>query len=64
MPDKDFAYIESLITDQGNGSSWCSHCDYDLTDFIHKLVMPKECPGCKKKLVFGGTFIPTGGSDF
>ena len=30
------AYIESIVTDQGNGGSYCSNCDQDLTNLCRE----------------------------
>ena len=66
MPDQDkrdeFAKIESIVTDQGNGSSYCSACKASID--IQKISPDPRCPNCCRKLIFGGIFISPGGSDF
>ncbi len=63
--ENDVAYIDSIVPDQGNGGSFCSNCDYDLSKFVcTKLTMPEKCPGCGKELVWGGIYAGAGGSDF
>lgn len=53
---------EHLVTDQGNGMSYCSNCQYNLgTD---PSIVYKECPGCEYKLIEGKLYLPQGGSDF
>jgi hypothetical protein len=60
MPLKNkIATIEVIITDQGNGSSYCSNCNNDLAENT-----PKTCPFCGYKLIKGSIFINQGGSDF
>lgn len=53
---------EHITTDQGNGNSYCSNCEYDLGS--DPRVKYEECPKCKYKLVEGSVFINKGGSDF
>ncbi|OGZ08640.1 MAG: hypothetical protein A2942_02500 [Candidatus Lloydbacteria bacterium RIFCSPLOWO2_01_FULL_50_20] len=56
------AFIESVVTDQGNGGSYCSHCRHNID--IQKIGELDHCPGCKRKLIWGETSINRGGSDF
>jgi len=58
----EFATIESIVTDQGNGSSYCSACKAPID--ILKISPDPRCPNCYRKLTFGGIFISPGGSDF
>jgi|SRR3989338_8366896 len=57
------AQIESIVTDQGNGGSFCGACGFHLvTEKIHEL---EHCPKCKRTLVAGGPTTSTlSGSDF
>lgn len=55
---KDFAYSLGVVLDQGNGYSYCSNCHFTLD------LEDKTCPHCKLPLVYGETYIPSGGSDF
>lgn len=72
MSDKnysdEFALIESIVTDQGNGSSSCSKCNANIDIFnIEKLKDSSgewRCPNCKRILSFGDVWINRGGSDF
>ena len=36
--ESKIAYIESIITDQGNGGSYCSNCKVDLTTLCREQV--------------------------
>lgn len=56
------ATIESVVTDQGNGSSWCSRCKGKI-DF-QKLGLVWFCPTCHATLTLGETGGDYGGSDF
>jgi len=60
--EKKIAFREHLVTDMGNGGSYCSHCDYNLGP--NPLIDYKECPGCGYTLIPGGIHINQGGSDF
>lgn len=63
MPDdKRSGTIESIVTDQGNGSSYCSVCQRFI-DIQRVDRLPYPCPGCGALLEFGGTYINGGGSD-
>lgn len=65
-PD-EFVRIESIVTDQGNGSSYCSACETSFDIFnLHKREgeFYPRCPGCERQLSFGGIFTSPGGSDF
>jgi hypothetical protein len=63
MPDeKRTGTIESIVTDQGNGSSYCSLCGRDI-DIFADQPYPVVCPGCGAELYFGSTYINGGGSD-
>jgi hypothetical protein len=53
---------EHVVTDQGNGGSYCDHCNYDLgSDAMRDY---DSCPGCGYKLIEGSIWISPGGSDF
>ena len=54
------ARIDSIITDQGNGGSYCSECGIAIS----LDPVPKTCPGCGLPLIFGDVYINQGGSDF
>lgn len=62
--------IESIVTDMGNGDSFCNNCQEKLTRIIDEWTSNLKakdryiCPKCKYKLYRGGTFISPGGSDF
>jgi len=61
LEDK-IATREHIVSDQGNGASYCSNCDYNFgSDFSKKYEV---CPGCDYKLVPGKIHINRGGSDF
>lgn len=63
MVEKDYAIVEHVVTDQGNGGAYCGKCGEWLTSNPFKI--PDQCPRCKRKLVnSGSTWINTGGSDF
>lgn len=53
---------EHIVTDQGNGGSYCDHCNYDLGP--DPSVEYERCPKCNYRLVEGSIFINSGGSDF
>ena len=53
---------EHIVTDQGNGSSYCSNCQYGLGSNPSKEY--EKCPGCDYKFIEGGLYINQGGSDF
>ena len=38
---ENVAYIESMVTDQGNGWSYCSNCNFDLTDYTAKQTQKR-----------------------
>jgi hypothetical protein len=57
---KPVAYIESYVHDQGGGNSWCSNCQ----TAIKLSDIPKHCPNCGRKLIFGKASLNQGGSDF
>ena len=57
------AFREHLITDQGNGGSYCTNCKCDLGSDPCKNY--DTCPGCGYKLVNGEIHpYSFGGSDF
>ncbi|MDO8520671.1 MAG: hypothetical protein Q7S52_00990 [bacterium] len=56
------ALIESIVTDQGNGGSYCSGCRQPLD--IKKVHELDNCPGCKRILIMGEMHTTQGGSDF
>ena len=57
------AFREHIVTDQGNGGSSCSNCNYDLGSDPSKNY--DTCPKCGYRLMNGGIFFPNlGGSDF
>jgi len=71
------AIISVLITDQGNGGTYCGHCNYDLDPYLSKrlnerLANPdkepahQQCPKCTYLLKDdpSGPYINSGGSDF
>ena len=68
MNKDDVATIESIVTDQGNGSSWCSACnaniDLDKMYRTHAVKDPWRCPNCDRLLTFGSVGGDFGGSDF
>jgi len=53
---------EHVVTDQGNGGSYCSNCNYYLGSDPSKEF--KTCPECNYKLIEGNIYINRGGSDF
>jgi hypothetical protein len=66
------ATIESIVTDQGNGGSYCSNCNYNLTEYVDQVYLKRgpedarsdpACPGCTYSLTFGSMYINWGGSD-
>lgn len=59
--EEKVATREHIIHDQG-GSSYCSHCDYNLGP--DPLKEYKICPGCNYTLTEGKIDILPGGSDF
>jgi hypothetical protein len=66
---REEVYYESIVTDMGNGASYCAACNYEFD--IHYLSKDCEakgkkltCPGCGKRLISGGIYINRGGSDF
>jgi len=52
----------------GNGSSWCSNCNCDLTAYLSTHISPAEslsCPTCQKQLRYGKIEpYQFGGSDY
>ena len=60
--EKRVALRNHVVNDQGNGSSYCSHCNSDLGSNPSKQY--DSCPGCGYKLVEGDLSIEQGGSDF
>lgn len=61
--EEKIATREHVVTDQGNGGSYCSHCQYDLGN--DPGIKYDKCPGCDYRLI-EGTCKPYefGGSDF
>lgn len=69
LPDEKFetelmqpALFESVVTDQGNGGSYCDGCKHTI-DFT-AITALGYCPHCERPLVWGEMHIPQGGSDF
>lgn len=69
LPDEKFekelakpALFESVVTDQGNGGSYCGGCKHTL-DFT-AITELGYCPHCERPLVWGEVSINRGGSDF
>ncbi|MBU2576356.1 MAG: hypothetical protein KKF50_01405 [Nanoarchaeota archaeon] len=60
--EKKVATREHIVTDQGNGGSFCSHCNYNLGSDPSRHY--RKCPGCDYRLIEGGVYIGQGGSDF
>ena len=58
------AIIEVLITDMGNGASYCSHCEHCLDGGDPFVVIPPCCPRCGEEFTDRRTYTNTGGSDF
>ena len=58
------AFVEHIVTDQGNGSSYCGNCGTYLGS--NPLMVYKACFKCDYVLVDGEghTFVSSGGSDF
>ena len=58
------AFVEHIVTDQGNGSAYCGNCDTYLGS--NPLQLPKTCFKCGYALVEGEghVFVNRGGSDF
>lgn len=67
-PDDKIAYREHIVTDQGNGGAYCSNCHTDLTARhpLYKIpnLQNNHCTGCGYKIIEGGLYIQSGGSDF
>lgn len=64
VPDEhsgETATIDSIVTDQGNGGSYCSGCDAPID--LDKDDLEK-CKHCGRKLVWGEVSVNEGGSDF
>jgi len=60
---ENIAFREHIVTDQGNGGSSCSHCNYDLGS--NPLKNYDICPGCGYKLINRPIHpYSFGGSDF
>jgi len=53
---------EHVVSDQGNGRSYCGHCEKDLGS--DPTVHFDRCPGCNYLLIEGDVTIQRGGSDF
>ena len=63
MPDDTkHGTIESLVTDQGNGASYCSVC-LRFIDIRRVDRLPYPCPECGAELYFGSVYSGGGGSD-
>lgn len=63
--DTKTAKIEVLVTDQGNGASFCSACGTHLDGGDATRALPTTCPGCNARLtVQEEPFISAGGCDF
>jgi len=60
--EEKVATREHIVTDQGNGGSYCSNCEYNLGPDPAKEY--EKCPECNYKLVEGGIWVSPGGSDF
>jgi len=60
--EEKVAYRNHVVTDMGNGASFCSNCDYNFGP--DPLKSYKKCPGCDYKLKDGSMYINSGGSDF
>jgi len=56
------AKIDSLVTDQGNGSSWCSACNHKLD--LEEVFKTMVCPNCHEPLEWGNVGGDFGGHDF
>jgi hypothetical protein len=58
------AYIQHVVTDQGNGGAFCSSCIANLDHYNFKF--PDDCPKCGAHFV--AEYLPSpysfGGSDF
>lgn len=55
------ARVEVTANDQGMGGWFCTNCQYGES-MTH---WPKQCPKCRRELVWDGTFGGDyGGSDF
>ncbi len=52
---------EHIVTDQGNGMSYCSNCEYNLGSSALKVY--EKCPECDYKLIEGGIYVNQGNSD-
>lgn len=62
MPDKvQTAYIQIIITDQGNGDTFCSSCHNNLDA---GTLVGSACPKCGCEFTSQDIFIQQGGSDF
>lgn len=61
------ARIEAIVTDQGNGSSYCSLCGQNL-DYGDPRKCPnigERCPKCNAIFIgHGEPYINWGGSDY
>jgi len=60
--EEKIAYREHIVTDMGNGSSYCSNCHYNFGPEASKHY--ESCPGCGYRIKEGSTYINWGGSDF
>lgn len=58
------AKIEVIVTDMGNGMSYCGNCGCDLDHGNPLVEIPDKCPDCQELLETGSTYINQGGSDF
>jgi hypothetical protein len=59
------ATVQIIVTDQGNGGSFCSDCGHCLDGGCASNDIPKICPKCKS--IFTETEKPwfsPGGMDF
>ena len=59
---RGIARREHVVTDQGNGGSYCSHCRYSFGSDPSKEF--DACPNCQYQIVEGDISIQQGGSDF
>ena len=60
--EEKIATREHIVTDMGNGGSYCSNCVYNFGP--DPLKSYDNCPGCDYKIAEGSTYINRGGSDF
>ena len=56
---KDTTTVTILVTDQGNGATYCDTCEFRAVDF------PAICPSCARRVVgISRVDGDLGGSDF